>query len=131
MEDAIKKVIGPTNHDKYDEPLAEQAAREHRHECAMFEVDILVSGTRREIYHIVAASKEAAIEKAMNGYGLHPVNENYEPQDHTREIYAVEEMVPSDDDIAEWVGLHHHVNFSAEPDPRKAEWRTRYMEALP
>ena len=79
------------SHDKYDETLAEQAAREHRHECAMFEVDILVSGTRREIYHIVAASKEAAIEKAMNG-SAHPVDENYEPQDHTRELHEVQEI---------------------------------------
>lgn len=65
-------------------------AREH-HECAMFEVDVIVSGTRREIYHIVAASKEAAIEQAMNG-SAHPVNENYEPQDHTREVYGIEEI---------------------------------------
>jgi hypothetical protein len=79
------------SHDKYDQALAEQAAREHRHECAMFEVDILVSGTRREIYHIVAASKEAAIEKAMNG-SAHPVDENYEPQDHTREIHDAYEI---------------------------------------
>jgi hypothetical protein len=79
------------NHDKYDEALAEQAAREHRHECAMFEVDILVTGTRREIYHIVAATKEAAIEKVMEGWAL-PVNENYEPQDHAREVYDIEEI---------------------------------------
>lgn len=57
----------------------------------MFEVDILVSGTRREIYHIVAATKEAAIEEAMNG-STHPVDENYEPQDHTREVYDTEEI---------------------------------------
>jgi len=79
------------NHDKYDQALAEQAAREYRQECAMFEVDILVSGTRREIYHIVAASKEAAIEEAMNG-SAHPINANYEPQDHTREVHEAEEI---------------------------------------
>jgi hypothetical protein len=57
----------------------------------MYEVDILVTGTRREIYHITAESQEAAVNQAVEGLA-HAVNENYEPEDHTRELYAVEEI---------------------------------------
>jgi hypothetical protein len=57
----------------------------------MYEVDVLVTGTRREIYHILAESQEAAVNQAMGGL-LHGVDENYEPEDHTREL-AVELMV--------------------------------------
>ena len=58
----------------------------------MYEVDVLVTGTRREIYHIVAESQEAAVNQAVEGLA-HAVNENYEPEDNTRELHAVELMV--------------------------------------
>ena len=57
----------------------------------MYEVDVIVTGTRREIYHILAESQESAVNQAMGGL-LHGVDENYEPQDHTRELYAVDEI---------------------------------------
>jgi hypothetical protein len=31
-------------------------------------------------------------------------------------------------DVAEWVGLHYGVNYSAESAARQSEWRDRYTE---
>lgn len=36
--------------------------------------------------------------------------------------------LPSDDEIAEWVGLHYRVHFDTEPADRKRDWRERYIE---
>jgi hypothetical protein len=57
----------------------------------MYEVDVLVTGTRREIYHITAASEEAAREEALWGC-VHPVNDNYRTDVHHREVWEVTEM---------------------------------------
>lgn len=38
-------------------------------------------------------------------------------------------VVWNDDEVAEWVGLHYRVNFSAEAPTRQAEWRERYRES--
>lgn len=35
---------------------------------------------------------------------------------------------PDEDDVAEWVGLHYRVNYSAESAAGKAEWRDRYKQ---
>ncbi|MYM92686.1 TA system toxin CbtA family protein [Duganella vulcania] len=32
-------------------------------------------------------------------------------------------------DVAEWVGLHYKVNYDAEPVPKQAYWRDRYIQA--
>ncbi|MBB5546556.1 hypothetical protein [Paraburkholderia fungorum] len=36
---------------------------------------------------------------------------------------------PDLDLVGEWVGLHYHRNFEAEPAEKRAEWVGRYMEA--
>ncbi len=57
----------------------------------LFEVEVSVFGKRSEIYHIEASSEQEAKEEAF--YGLaHPINENYMPEDHTREVVKVEEI---------------------------------------
>ncbi len=33
------------------------------------------------------------------------------------------------DDVAEWVGLHYHVNFDAETPDRRFDWISRYAES--
>lgn len=35
------------------------------------------------------------------------------------------------DDVAEWVGLHYKVNYSAESSERQKEWVERYLESNP
>ena len=55
----------------------------------MYEVDILVWGTHREIYHVVADSKKAAVKQALDGFTSPNVrldDHNYEPEGHTREL---------------------------------------------
>lgn len=58
----------------------------------LYEVEVAVFGKRSEIYHIEAASEQAAREESLNGF-THPINENYMPEDHTREVVEVEEIV--------------------------------------
>ena len=61
----------------------------------VYEVDILVTGTRREIHHIVAESQEAAVEQAIEGLSssqVRLVNDNYQPEDHARELYEASEI---------------------------------------
>jgi len=61
----------------------------------MYEVDVLVTGTRREIYHIIAESQEAAVEQAIEGLSSLQgwlVNDNYQPEDHARELYEASEL---------------------------------------
>lgn len=43
---------------------------------------------------------------------------------------AFEENESFDNDLAEWVGLHYAVNFSAETTARKLEWAGRYVAAI-
>lgn len=41
-----------------------------------------------------------------------------------------DELVPIDlPAVAEWAGLHHKVNFDAEPEDRRNDWIRRYAEA--
>lgn len=36
---------------------------------------------------------------------------------------------PDQQTLSEWVGLHYHRNFDAEPAEKRAEWADRYIEA--
>ncbi|VVE17780.1 MULTISPECIES: hypothetical protein [Pandoraea] len=53
----------------------------------------------------------------------------------TRARYVVEVALgrrvayPDIDTVGEWVGLHYHRNFDAEPIEKRAEWVGRYMES--
>ena len=56
-----------------------------------YEVEVIVFGSRSEIYHITAGSEQEAREEALWGSAL-PVDENYNPQDHTREVHEARIM---------------------------------------
>ena len=60
-------------------------------EKKMYEVEVIVFGSRSEIYHITAGSEQEAREEALWG-SAHPVDENYNPQDHTREVHEARIM---------------------------------------
>ena len=38
------------------------------------------------------------------------------------------QRVQTQDQVAEWVGLHYGRNFEAEPPEKQAEWIARYQE---
>jgi hypothetical protein len=56
-----------------------------------YEVEVIVFGSRSEIYHITAGSEQEAREEALWG-SAHPVDENHNPQDHTREVHEARIM---------------------------------------
>lgn len=59
-----------------------------------YEVEVIVTEERSEIYHITASSEEEARQKALEG-SVYPFNDNYRTDVRHREVKEVEEMEES------------------------------------